>query len=407
MSLPGLDESVLPTVHVETMNPARAQMLTNVAQEELANPAPTIKIEDPSLSALCITGANRSILGDASLRASRGSQISQVSPMASNPNLATGSRGLRESMPSASGSVKRSASVLVDEAKGNKKKKQKTDEFYTQVQSLGHAPRPDANTRYLTSLLRNRTLTLCLQSTVKKGGTLNKPKIYDFRISQAGLVQHDKLSTLTFTRALPISLHDQNVDGSEGAVSSTIVGELLEDVWPRLNKNEKYGFARQLRNIIRKMRQGSKTGPDATLGSVESGQYSLLQDKHPDHTYYAIRKDPKQKQFMALLMSTLYETVPKPVATALVSQFRVDYPVVLTHGALCPRNIVISNNTIVWILGWDCAGFYPAWWEYARFFEARTIEENSDWYDYAVDIFEDEYPAELAAYQGIARCQQP
>ncbi|KAM0250263.1 hypothetical protein ACHAP5_002322 [Fusarium lateritium] len=407
MSLPGLDESVLPTAHVETMNPARAQMLTNAAQEELANPAPTIKIEDPSLSALCITGANLSILGDASLRASRGSQISQVSPMASNPNLATGSRGLRESMPPAGGSVKRSASVLVDEAKGNKKKKQKTNEFYTQIQSLGHAPRPDENTRYLTSLLRNRTLTLCLQSTVKKGGTLNKPKIYDFRISQAGLVQHDKLSTLNFTRALPISLHDQNVDGSEGAVSSTIVGELLEDVWPRLNKNEKYGFARQLRNIIRKMRQGSKTGPDATLGSVESGQYSLLQDKHPDHTYYAIRKDPKQKQFMALLMSTLYETVPKPVATALVSQFRVDYPVVLTHGALCPRNIVVSNNTIAWILGWDCAGSYPAWWEYARFFEARTIEENSDWYDYAVDIFEDEYPAELAAYQGIARCQQP
>lgn len=279
--------------------------------------------------------------------------------------------------------------------------------FTQAVVDMCTAPRPDENTRYLTSLLRNRTLTLCLQSAAKKGGTLNKPKTYDFRISQAGLVQHEKLSTLGYTRALPLSLHDKGVDGAEGPISSTIVGELLEDVWPRLNKNEKYGYARQLRNIIRKIRLGSKAGPDATLGSVESGQYSLLQDKHPDHTYYAIRKDPKQKQFMALLMSTLYETVPKPVAKALVSQFRVDYPVVLTHGALCPRNIVVSNNTIAWILGWDCAGLYPAWWEYVRFFEARTIEENSDWYDYATDIFEDEFPGELAAYQGIARCQQP
>jgi hypothetical protein len=137
MSLPGLDESILPTVHVETMNPARAQMLTNAAQE-LTKLAPTVKLEDAPVPVFCITGANRSVLGDASLRASRGSQISQGSPMVSNPNLATGGRGLRESMPPTSGSVKRSASVLADEAKGNKKKKQKTDEYYTQIQSLGH-----------------------------------------------------------------------------------------------------------------------------------------------------------------------------------------------------------------------------------------------------------------------------
>jgi hypothetical protein len=113
-------------------------MLANAAQEELTKPAPTIKTEDASVPAFRITGANRSVLGDASLRASRGSQISQGSLMASNPNLATGGRGLRESMQPTSGSVKRSVSVLVDEAKGNKKKKQKTDEFYTQIQSLGH-----------------------------------------------------------------------------------------------------------------------------------------------------------------------------------------------------------------------------------------------------------------------------
>ncbi|KAM0353004.1 hypothetical protein ACHAPU_001889 [Fusarium lateritium] len=400
MSLPSLDKSVLPTAHIETMNPARAQMLIDIAQEEPMEPAPDVKIEDVAPPIIQITGANRSILGDASLRASRGSQIS---------NLATEIPGLRESMPpSTSNSLKRSISVLVNEVKSNnKKKKQNIREFYTRVQSLGHAPRPDDNTRYLTSLLRNRTLTICLQPPIKKGETVVKPKIYEFRISQAGLVQHEKLSTLCYTRCLPLFLHDQDISGTEGAISRTVVGELLEDIWPKLNKNEKYGFARQLRNIIRKMRNESKSGPEGSLGSIESGQFSLLQDKHPDHTYYAIRTEPKQGQFMALLMSTLYETVPGPVSTALASQFRVDYPSVLTHGALCPRNIVVSKSKIAWILGWDCAGQYPVWWEYARFFEARTTEENSDWYDYAVDIFEDVFPLELAAYQGIARCQQP
>lgn len=270
------------------------------------------------------------------------------------------------------------------------------------------APLPDDSTHYLTSLLRNRNLNLCLQAAPnKKNDAPGKPKTYTFLISNAGMVQHEKLSMLGHTRVLPLSLHDQDISSSDGAITRTVIGELLEDVWPRLTKSDKYSYARQLRNLLHKMRNESKQGPNYPLGSIESGTYSLLQDKHPDHTYYAIRPSPSQKQFMALLMSTLYESVPKAVAKALITQFRNDYPSVLTHGALCPKNIVVSNNTISWILGWDCAGQYPVWWEYARFFEARTTEANSDWYSYAAEIFEDEFPAELAAYQGIARCQQP
>jgi hypothetical protein len=270
------------------------------------------------------------------------------------------------------------------------------------------APLPDDSTHYLTSLLRNRTLNLCLQAAPnKKNDAPGKPKTYTFLISNAGMVQHEKLSMLGYTRALPLSLHDQDISSSDGAITRTAIGELLEDVWPKLTKSDKYSYARQLRNLLHKMRHESKQGSNYPLGSINSGKYSLLQDKHPDHTYYAIRTKPSQKQFMALLMSTLYESVPKPVAKALITQFRTDYPSVLTHGALCPKNIVVSNNTISWILGWDCAGQYPVWWEYARFFEARTTEANSDWYSYAAEIFEEEFPAELAAYQGIARCQQP
>ncbi|UKZ78424.1 hypothetical protein TrVFT333_006164 [Trichoderma virens FT-333] len=58
------------------------------------------------------------------------------------------------------------------------------------------------------------------------------------------------------------------------------------------------------------------------------------------------------------------------------------------------------------ILGWDSGGWYPEWWEYVKFFEARTAPENQDWYDYARDIFVETFPNELVAYQGIARCQR-
>ncbi|ENH70782.1 hypothetical protein FOC1_g10005083 [Fusarium oxysporum f. sp. cubense race 1] len=347
MSAPGSGPSVPPAPDVTAMNPERVRMLSEAPREKSPKPAPVVKREE-SLVPFRVTGANRDALGDWSNRSSRGSQKSD------------------------GGSIKRSISELMTEAKEKRAQQEKkpkiapVKKYYTDIQPLGHAPLPDDSTHYLTSLLRNRNLNLCLQAAPnKKNDAPGKPKTYTFLISNAGMVQHEKLSMLGHTRALPLSLHDQDISSSDGAITRTVIGELLEDVWPRLTKSDKYSYARQLRNLLHKMRNESKQGPNYPLGSIESGTYSLLQDKHPDHTYYAIRPSPSQKQFMALLMSTF------------------------------------------WILGWDCAGQYPVWWEYARFFEARTTEANSDWYSYAAEIFEEEFPAELAAYQGIARCQQP
>ncbi|KAF4333680.1 aminoglycoside 3 phosphotransferase choline kinase [Fusarium beomiforme] len=387
---PALGESVPHAADVSIMNPERAQMLAEGLREESPEAARGIKTEE-GIVPFRATGANGDALGDPSLRASRGSQRSDAD------------------------SLKRSISELITEAKvkvrgEHKDKKPKIgpgNQYYKDVQTLGPAPWPDDSTHYLTSLLRNRTLNLVLQAAPnKKNDVPGAPKKYIFTISNAGVVKHEELSMIGYTRALPLSLHDQSISASDGAITRTVIGELLEDVWHKLTDNEKYMYARQLRNLLHKMRCESKEGPLSHLGSIDSGNYSLLQDKHPEHTYYAIRRRPNQKEFMALLMSTLYDSVPKSVAKALISQFRTDYPSVLTHGALCPKNIVISNNNIIWILGWDCAGQYPVWWEYARFFEARTNEANSDWYDYAAEIFAEEFPAELAAYQGVARCQQ-
>ncbi|RGP60910.1 aminoglycoside 3 -phosphotransferase choline kinase protein [Fusarium sporotrichioides] len=412
MSPPGSGESRSLAIDVEAMNPARARMLAGVAPEDTRNrtPSPEVKTEEGYKLGPLRSGANTSALGDRSQRISRSSQQPEGSRVASTTRPNASLPRLPENIdPNTSNLPKRPFSAVVKQEINDREKKPKlsTNLYYTDVQTLGPAPRSDANTRYLTSLLRNRTLFLTLQRIAKKNKDDVKPKTYEFRISQAGLVQHEKLSLIAHTRALPLFSQDPATSSSDGNLSQTIVGELLEDAWPRLSKHEKYQYARQLRNILQKLRSHEKAPPGGAFGSIKSGPYGLILDKHPGHTYFAVRVDPDQQQFMALLMSTLYSTVPTHVSKALVKQFRTDYPSVLTHGNLCPRNIIVSNNTIAWILGWDCAGHYPVWWEYARFFEARTTEENSDWYEYAEQIFADEYPVELAAYQGIARCQQP
>lgn len=49
--------------------------------------------------------------------------------------------------------------------------------------------------------------------------------------------------------------------------------------------------------------------------------------------------------------------------------FPDDVPVVFTHGSLHPRNIIISAGPkprVVSILGWEQAGWYPAYWELCK-----------------------------------------
>ncbi|KAI1052683.1 hypothetical protein LB507_009947 [Fusarium sp. FIESC RH6] len=392
-----------PAVNGDIMNPARAQMLAQVAQGTTSpSPPPNPKIKGERRQGPLKSGANCSELGDPSRRISRASQQPEDSRAASVFRSDVSLSRPRKTVNFAR-LPKRPSSMLIKQEEDVKEKKPRlSSRYYTDIQSLGPAPQPDEHTRYLTSLLRNRKLFLTLQRLPKKDDDLIEPKTYEFRISQAGLVQHEKFSIIAHTRALPLVPQGS----ADGNISQTIVGELLEDVWPNLSRHEKYQYARQLRNILQKLRSSDKA-TSRNFGSIQAGPYSLIVDNHPSHTYYAVRVRPSQEEFMALLTSTLYSSVPKQVGKALVKQFRRDYPCVLTHGDLCPRNIVVSNHTITWILGWDCAGHYPVWWEYARFFEARTSEGNSDWYEYAEEIFVDEYPTELAAYQGIARCQQP
>lgn len=209
------------------------------------------------------------------------------------------------------------------------------------------------------------------------------------------------------TKALLIPTNDSCLSAADDGISMAVKGQLLEDVWADLEPPQKYGYCRQLRKVVNMLRNPVKAQTPQPLGSVCSGGYSLLLDKHASSTYFAIRPHPTQGQFIAFLISSFYSMVPKTVVAALASQFQRNYKLVLTHGELCPKHIIVDSGVIVGILGWDCAGLYPEWWEYAKFHEARTQEKNNDWYDFVSDIFHEEYIQELAAYQGMVRCQRP
>jgi hypothetical protein len=55
-------------------------------------------------------------------------------------------------------------------------------------------------------------------------------------------------------------------------------------------------------------------------------------------------------------------------------------PLIFTHNHLSMCNILLDDDGQLWIVDWDCAGFYPTWFEYLGMrFAARNALEPSSW----------------------------
>ncbi|KAL7944139.1 hypothetical protein V8C42DRAFT_96941 [Trichoderma barbatum] len=378
-----------PLNKMEGLNPERAMRLLQPRSPEMS---PTISVGPR------ITGSNALSLGVATSQKSASVK----------PELSPSQNGRAQSLVHILGST-----PLV--IAGVKRPRDHLDESEPRPQRQWRSsppifpppPPPNPHTIYLESLLTPRCLLLTLKSRRGDGSQVISTQYRS--ISNAGLLIGNAIQDRLDLPVLQLPAPSQ----VEGSLERIIQGELLESVWYDLTPEAKYAYARQLRHIINNMRSGMNPirnsiilGKKNILGSAISGPYSLMLDKHVQNTYWAVRVKPTCRQFVAFLASSFVPSVPGQVSDALTCQFRPEYNIRFTHGELSPKNIIVQNSKIVCILGWDSGGWYPEWWEYVKFFEARTAPENQDWYDYARDIFVDTYPNELVAYQGIARCQR-
>lgn len=91
--------------------------------------------------------------------------------------------------------------------------------------------------------------------------------------------------------------------------------------------------------------------------------------------------------------------------------FPDDVPIVFTHGGLHPRNIIVSmgpNPRLVSILGWEQAGWYPAYWELCKArWECSRYGTVGDWEsNYLPWILEvDEWRSEMGGWNAGPLCQ--
>jgi tRNA A-37 threonylcarbamoyl transferase component Bud32 len=196
--------------------------------------------------------------------------------------------------------------------------------------------------------------------------------------------------------AIPVpEIYNAYVDSSTGhvrIVMEFIEGDCLADVWANFNTDQKQQVLEQLRDCLSQLR----VTKESFIGSVD-GTACADQLFDEDIGAYGPYKDEAtfNEGIITALKNTLtsgwVDTVCKMVG-ALNS-----HEIVLTHGDISPRNIIVQGSKVVAILDWELAGYYPEYWEYVKALYRPAWE--SEWImDGAVDKILQPYLTELAVF---------
>ncbi|KAI7364196.1 hypothetical protein KC354_g5884 [Hortaea werneckii] len=212
-------------------------------------------------------------------------------------------------------------------------------------------------------------------------------------------VRREEGNALIFARDIGLPV-PRVLDISDAEKGHTITMEYidaicLEDAWPNISPEQRISIAREIRDVVTKMRQHSRDSVAGCGGPL-----------HLPRVYTSSIGGPFQSEvafndFAYDLVGTTPKGIRKLFSEGLPTQSRF----VFTHGDLMPPNIFIKNDRLYAIIDMEYSGWYPDYWEYVRFFQGAT--NCKGWKDLANEIFETTYPTELLLSQASLRWQRP
>ncbi|KAM5465351.1 hypothetical protein MauCBS54593_006597 [Microsporum audouinii] len=162
------------------------------------------------------------------------------------------------------------------------------------------------------------------------------------------------------------------------AFMTLIEGCPLDKVWPDLSSVEKSSIRDQLSVIIKKLRLLPL--PSQYLGGGSPPQCI-------DCRMWK-RESPKmmetEAQFNDFLLSGNKRPGMEPYVEFVRPMFREDHKIVLTHGDLHPRNIMVTKNAggavqVTGLIDWEVGGAYPEYWEFIKSLNTIRPIRSGDW----------------------------
>lgn len=166
-------------------------------------------------------------------------------------------------------------------------------------------------------------------------------------------------------------------------------GLSLESVWQELTRTQKLSVQQQLTSLFHTLRAQLPLPSDGvTLGGFKS---SLCKDVRRSVRVSSdtLFDEPAFNDFLCRKEGRTHT----PWVSMIRSSLRDDHQIVMTHGDLHPRNIMVVLEgdkgggeraiQVSSILDWEYAGWYPEYWEFVKALNTtRHRGPLRDWYEY-------------------------
>lgn len=173
-------------------------------------------------------------------------------------------------------------------------------------------------------------------------------------------------------------------------VMERIEGTVVGRGWRLRSDESKTKILSQLKSMIQELRSLSPP-PGTVIGNVDGGPFSDCRISGSSLTHGPFST---VSEFHDHLRGGLqFHPNLYPEVKQLIALHGGHWPLVLTHGDLSALNILVRGDTVVGIVDWEMAGWYPSYWEYTT---AYQVNPYTPWWLDAIDRFLEPLPAEEA-----------
>lgn len=188
--------------------------------------------------------------------------------------------------------------------------------------------------------------------------------------------------------SIPAPLWVDDYQGTHPVLIMTALpGQTLEAVFHRLSYSEREQLSKDLKIVLSQLRHI----PNQTLYAFGNSHGGPLKDhRFPSGTCGPFRLISEFNAFL------VHSYVRKETKDKIAAVHTRPYRSVFSHADLHPSNILIDRGRLSGIVDWECAGFYPEYWEFTklmygaeRFPEIQRIIRDA--------FTEDNYEGELEA----------
>ena len=182
-------------------------------------------------------------------------------------------------------------------------------------------------------------------------------------LAMAFIQKHTTIPVPKVLRCIPDLWPENGTLIGTSLVLEKIDGRPLMKVWPALSSSQKSAIVSTIQGYVNQLREASAhyprrhiPGPMGQTAQQCHGASWVFGDKF--HGPFN-----SSEQFVDFLQqrSEISETVKPGHQHGRLDQSQ---PMVLTHGDLSMRNILLGVDGKVWLIDWGFSGFYPVWFEY-------------------------------------------